>query len=196
MNAAGSFFELQRRGVVRSSDALNAPPCCYLAFHLTFQGALGEAETMARRTLQLQPASQFAALVFVLTRVQGGHEPPGREVVARLPQEAISDALRTNFEHMSGNRAAADAALQILIERDADGAAYRIAEAYAQRNDADMAFEWLERTWANRDPGISFLLLDACLKPYRHDPRFAAFAHEGVLSAPVPGTVSPSKKVN
>ena len=52
------------------------------------------------------------------------------------------------------DRAAADAALQKLIEKDATFAPYQIAEVYALRRDADKTFEWLDRTWANRDPGI------------------------------------------
>ena len=56
---------------------------------------------------------------------------------------------------IGGDRSAADAALKTLIEKDASIAAYQIAEVYALRNDAKATFEWLDRAWSNRDPGIA-----------------------------------------
>ena len=49
---------------------------------------------------------------------------------------------------------AADAALRTVTEKYADLAPYQIAEVYALRNDADATFQWLDRAWSNRDPGI------------------------------------------
>ena len=74
------------------------------------------------------------------------------------------------------DRAAADAALQALIDRRADSMAYQIAEVYAQRRDLDNAFKWLDRAWANRDPGVAYLLYDPYLLRLKDDPRFAAWA--------------------
>ena len=59
---------------------------------------------------------------------------------------------------IGGDRAAADAALKNLIDRDSNGSAYQIAEVYALRRDPDNLFKWLDRAWVNRDPGIQFLL--------------------------------------
>jgi len=42
-------------------------------------------------------------------------------------------------------------------------------------------FEWLDRAWSVRDPGISGLLSDALLVAYRDDPRFAAFCKKAGL---------------
>jgi hypothetical protein len=39
-------------------------------------------------------------------------------------------------------------------------------------------FKWLDRAWANRDPGISSLLSDPFVLRYRDDPRFAAFCNK------------------
>ncbi|MBS0431456.1 MAG: hypothetical protein JSS21_03470, partial [Proteobacteria bacterium] len=79
--------------------------------------------------------------------------------------------------------AAADAALKDLIDKDADGAAYQIAQAYALRRDPDNTFRWLERAVANRDPGIQFLLYDPFILRYKDDPRFAAFCRKVGLPA-------------
>ena len=85
------------------------------------------------------------------------------------------------------DRRAADAAVQSVIEQHGAFAAYQIAGVYALRGDADRSFEWLDRALANRDPGITFLLYDPLLRPYRNDPRFIAFARKIGLPMPAPG---------
>ena len=52
---------------------------------------------------------------------------------------------RTLLEHARGRSAESDALLHEMIEKNAAGAAYQIAEAYAYRGEANLAFEWLER---------------------------------------------------
>ena len=86
---------------------------------------------------------------------------------------------------IGGDRSAADAALQTLIEKDAGRSAYQIAEVYALRNDAKATFAWLDRAWSNRDPGITYLLYDPFILRYKDDPRFAAFCRK--VGLPVPG---------
>lgn len=84
---------------------------------------------------------------------------------------------------ISSDRAAADAALQKLIKEDATFSPYQIAEVYALRRDADNTLQWLDRTWASRDPGITSLLTDPFILRYRDDPRFAVFCEKAGLPA-------------
>jgi hypothetical protein len=51
---------------------------------------------------------------------------------------------------------------------------FQIAEVYAFRGENDHAFEWLDRTFAEHDPGLTTLKSDPLLKNLRHDPRYAA----------------------
>jgi hypothetical protein len=155
------------------------------------QGQFDEAESVTRKAHDLQPASQYAAAVFVAVRLQTGKIEEARAAVASLPPAPVSRVLHVNVEQAAGNRAEADAGLQLLIEKDSDSAAFQIAQIYAQREDGDKVFEWLERTWANRDPGVSYLLFDVYLKPYRSDPRFAAFCR--TIGLPLPaGKTNPA----
>ena len=82
-----------------------------------------------------------------------------------------------------------DAALKDLIARYADGAAYQIAEVYGLRKDPDNLFTWLDRAWDTRDSGISRLLTDPFILPYKDDPRFAAFCKK--VGLPRPGVTMP-----
>jgi tetratricopeptide (TPR) repeat protein len=63
--------------------------------------------------------------------------------------------------------------LQEHIRRDSLGT-YEIALVYAGMGEKDQAFEWLEKAYAVRDMGLSFLKVDPGLDPLRSDPRFQA----------------------
>ena len=49
---------------------------------------------------------------------------------------------------------------------------YEVALIYAGLGEKDLAFEWLEKAYAVRDRGLTFLKVDPCLDPLRSDPRF------------------------
>jgi hypothetical protein len=75
--------------------------------------------------------------------------------------------------------------MKTLIEKDANGGPFQIAEVYALRNDAKETFEWLDRAWSTRDTGIVILVYDPFILRYKDDPRFAAFCRK--VGLPVPG---------
>jgi len=62
--------------------------------------------------------------------------------------------------------------------------AFEIDQVYALRNDAKETFAWLDRTWSNRDTGITYLLYDPFILRYKDDPRFAAFCRKVGLPTP------------
>jgi len=49
---------------------------------------------------------------------------------------------------------------------------YEVALVYAGLGEKDSAFEWLDKAYAVRDKGLTFLKVDPCLDPLRSDPRF------------------------
>ncbi len=68
-----------------------------------------------------------------------------------------------------------DAALAALKSKYAGGAAYQIAEAHAFRGEVDLAFEWLERAYDQRDGGVSEIKGDPLMRGLVGDPRYKAF---------------------
>ena len=56
--------------------------------------------------------------------------------------------------HALGRRSESDAALAALKSKHAGEMAYQIAEVHAFRGEADLAFEWLERAYDQRDGGV------------------------------------------
>ena len=149
---------------------------------------LDEAEQASRKAIELQPtaAGYHEELVAILT-LRG----ETRAALDAAQQETapfyrrLADAL---VRQVGPDRSAADAALKILVEKDSGDAAYQIAEVYALRGDANATFQWLDRAWGIRDPGISNLLYDPFILRFKDDPRFAAFCRK--VGLPVPGEAS------
>ena len=77
--------------------------------------------------------------------------------------------------HALGRRGESDAALAALKSKYAGDSAYQIAEAHGFRGEADLAFEWLERAYNQRDGGVSEIKGDRFLRGLAGDPRYKAF---------------------
>jgi len=50
---------------------------------------------------------------------------------------------------------------------------YAIATVYAGLGDRDKAFEWLEKAYDERSPGLTWLKAEPMLDSIRSDPRYA-----------------------
>jgi hypothetical protein len=66
-----------------------------------------------------------------------------------------------------------NAALARLIDCCHAAAALQIAQAYAYRGERDKAFEWLDRSYQQKDQGLVNIKTDAFFAGLRNDPRFS-----------------------
>ena len=100
------------------------------------------------------------------------------EALAAFQKEGI-EALRLSgiamALHARGQLAESEATLKQVIERCADDGALQIAEAFAYLNDADRAFEWLERAYQQRDSGLPQMQSWPLLRNLHGDPRWRPF---------------------
>ena len=67
-----------------------------------------------------------------------------------------------------------DAALKKLIDAYGDTAALQVAQAYAYRGERAKAFEWLDRAYVQKDPGLVNVKTDPLLANLHGDPRFSS----------------------
>jgi hypothetical protein len=77
-------------------------------------------------------------------------------------------------QHTLGAEAASNGALAKLLEDYGDAALVEIAQVYAWRGELDLAFEWLERGYAARDPVMSAIAWNPLHRSLRGDPRWPA----------------------
>jgi TolB-like protein/Tfp pilus assembly protein PilF len=176
-------IELTRQALV--TEPLRAWGYKALATYFLGLHRLDEAERTMNKAIELQPASGPYHSWLTIIETHRGNAPAALEAAQQAPLGVYRDMSLAYARQIGSDRSAADAALRTFIEKDAGGSAYQIAEVYALRNDAKATFEWLDRAWSNRDPGIQYLLYSPFILRYKDDPRFAAFCRK--VGLPVPG---------
>jgi TolB-like protein/Flp pilus assembly protein TadD len=158
-----------------ATDPLNARWHSFLATYLSGFGHQDEARQAILKAIALQPGgSSFREALTIIEILRGDAKAALAAAREETPGPWRDLALALALQ-VAGDPAAADAALKSVVDKDATIAPYQIAEVHALRNDADKTFEWLDRAWSSRDPGIENLLFDPLILRYRNDPRFAAF---------------------
>ena len=183
-------FDLTRQALV--ADPLSASRHVWLAYYLLALDRPDEAAQAVGKAIELQPGAASYHEVLAIIEIQRG-DAKAALAAARLEPAAggwQESALALALQ-IGNDRAAADAALKTLIDTQSDVSAYQIAQAYALRKDPDAMFAWLDRAWANRDPGVSSLLYDPIVLRYKNDARFAAYCRK--VGLPVPDAVATSR---
>src|SRR5262249_34746722 len=183
LGEVGPAIELTRQAI--ATDPLHADWYNNLSNYFSGLNRLDEAERAIRRAIELQPVAANYHWQLAVIEVQRGN---AQAALAAAQQEEVGGAQQdialALARQIDSDRLAADAALQTLIEKQANNSAYEIAEVYALRNEPKETFKWLDRAFTNREPDISYLLIDPFILRYKDDPRFAAFCRKVGLPTP------------
>lgn len=153
-------------------DPLNSDFHSMLADQLYGLGRYEEAKSELEKTQELN--SQHASLHLIRSEIllMEGHS---QEAEAEIEKES-SDWQKLTGEALAfsgaGRRQDSDNALKQLIAEHQNDCAYQIAEVYAYRGEADKGFEWLDRAYRQRDPGIREVTNDPLIKNLHPDPRY------------------------
>jgi transcriptional activator of cad operon len=145
-----------------------------LGNELYLQGKYSEAEAIFRRLLEISPRFKWTWPYLAKTLLAQGKSRAALD--ALQPTEAgvskldyLSVILLAN-----GRTTDADATLQMLIAQHAATDASCIAMTYAYRNEKQLALQWLERAYAQRDAGLLEMAGEPLLKNILAEPRFHA----------------------
>ena len=138
-------------------------------------GRFDEADASIRKAVELAPGASRPHAYLAMIGIMQGNAAAALAAAGREPAGPWHDVAMALALQIGPDRAAANAALKNLTDKDAAGDSYQIAEVYALRRDPDNMFRWLERARINRDAGIELILFDPFILRYRNDPRFASF---------------------
>jgi TolB-like protein len=134
-----------------------------------------EAEAAYRKALELDPGGVGRHRgIGLAVLLQGKTEAALQEMQQETDKSWQLPVLPLAY-HALGRRGESDAALATLKSKYAGEAAYQIAEVHAFRGEADLAFQWLERAYAQRDGGLTGIKGDRLMRGVVGDPRYKAF---------------------
>ena len=166
-------IELGRRAV--EQDPLSASAYFFLGLILWTAARPAEAVAALRKSLELAPQGAVSRTWLSIVLLEQGRGEEARVEALREPEEWGRLFALAIIQHAAGRRAEADEALRELAGKYGDVAAYQVAEVHAPRSEADLAFEWLERAYTQRDAGIFWTKVDPLLRSLHADPRWVVF---------------------
>jgi len=163
-------------------DPLSAAAHFQLGNLYTTLGRYSAARPMLEKAVSLAPGA-FASRWLGYNEVLDGDPGKALALFQSHPVEWTRLFGTAIAQYSLGDDAASRRALAELIATSPEVAPFQIAQAYAWRGENDKAFEWLERAYLARDPGLCWVKSDPFLRRLHGDPRFAAFL--GKMKLPV-----------
>jgi tetratricopeptide (TPR) repeat protein len=157
-----------------SSDPLNASAWRALGITEYYLGNLPAAREALSRSLKISPQQTNAAAFVAFSLLKEGRPSEALEEASRSPSEVFRLTPGAMAYHDLGREAESQRELNALIAKYQGLSAYQIAEVFAWRGEADRAFEWLDKAYAQHDGGLTVFRDDPLLTRLHKDARFAA----------------------
>jgi tetratricopeptide (TPR) repeat protein len=164
-------------------DPVNPAGHGNLGLKYLYAGRWDEAIAVFQTALRLSPGrlvAHYGIGAALLMKGEAG------AALAAMQQESLEDARLLGLaqvHHTLGDLAASNVALAEVIEKHEKDTAYYIAVVLAWRNEADRAFEWLDRAVAYSARGLSAIAVQPEFGNLHDDPRWLPFL-ESIGKAP------------
>lgn len=155
-------------------DPLSTGALGGLAAALWCRGRIAEAEAVYRQATALSPTKYHTWIGLII--MERGDKAAA---LAEIEQETdpVNRLMGLGIiESALGHREASDRALAEMQEKFPDHP-FEIAVVYARRDEADAAFQWLERAFTTRSSDMLWLKINRTLQPIRGDPRYDVLLH-------------------
>jgi TolB-like protein/Tfp pilus assembly protein PilF len=163
-------IKLYRQAV--ALDPLRPSSYSGLGYLLYVAGRYDEAQATLQKALDLNPQTTLVHLTLAKILIAEGKPQQALAEIAKEPSEWGKLTGQALTYHAVGREQDSRAALAGLIAKHTN-AAYQIAQVYAYRGEYDKSFEWLERAYKQRDPGLTGINTDPLFKSLRHDSRYS-----------------------
>jgi serine/threonine-protein kinase len=162
-----------RSALVR--DPLNTDVIFNLGVGFYSAGRFADAEASFRKLIALEPGYWWGHMYLGKTLLAEGQP----QAALAMVQGEFADENRLVYMPIvlqaAGRKAEADEALASLIKKYADRDAYYVAMTYAYRGDRDLALQWLERAYNQKDVSLVEIVGEPLFNNLMGDPRFEAF---------------------
>ncbi len=163
-------------------DPLSAASWRLLGYVLWLRKECSASVDANQRSLAISPQQAFTPTYIAYCRLMQGKPADALVAGQRSTEAAFRLTSSAMALHDLGHTAESDKLLAELVKGFASNAAYQIAEVYAWRGEREAAFQWLERSYVQRDGGLTIVKCDPMVEKLRGDPRFAALLRKMNLS--------------
>ncbi len=156
-------------------DPLNTYIIFNLGTALYGAGRYADAEAMYRRLLELAPDFLWTRLYLGTALLAEGKPEAALVVLQQETDEENRLDILPIVLRAAGRKVEADDALNTLITKFADSSAYFVAMNYAYMNDPDLALQWLERAYQQKDSSLPEIAGEPLFKSLARDTRYKTF---------------------
>lgn len=153
-------------------DCESAPILSNLTLRLIKARELDDAQDAVSRLRDTDPEHSDLAWLEASLYLRSGADKVALRCINAEELDYLRLSLTAVIYFRLGRVKQAQDALSRLIESDGDGAAFQVAEVYAQWGQPNEAFPWLERALECGDPGLAELYSSLLLEEVYHDARF------------------------
>jgi TolB-like protein/Flp pilus assembly protein TadD len=158
-----------------ASDPLNTFARESLGFVQYYAGRFASADASYRKLLDLAPDFEWIHWYLGKTLLAEGKPDEALAMVRLEPGEENRLQLLPIMLQATGHKAEADEALKALATKFSGTSAYFVAMTYAYRNDRDLALQWLDRAYKQKDASLAEIVGEPLFKNLASDPRYKAF---------------------
>ena len=151
---------------VDSNSYANLGYSCYYA------NRLDDAAAAFTRAISLNPENIRSHVYLGRVLLAQGAAEEALRVIERTSWKPYRLTGLAMAYHMLGDTEASNQALSELTDSWGESMAFQIAEVYAFQGDGNAAFEWLNRAFETRDPGLNVLLGDPVFEGLTSDARY------------------------
>lgn len=155
-------------------DLLSAPMLYQMGYVELALADYSQAEAALRQARHLEPAMPLVNAFLAVALFQQSRTREAIDAARNEPLPLWRDYALAMAYWAAGDRANSDTALQSLIRDHGSDAPTQIAGIYAQRDDREALFHWLDVARRSGDPGIVEIRYMPFVARYSDDPRFKA----------------------
>jgi TolB-like protein/Flp pilus assembly protein TadD len=155
-------------------DPLNTYTLDGLARGLFAAQHFEESAAISRRLIQQDPAYAGSQSGLGITLIYLGRSSDALQSIEQETDEKSRLSALPIAYWALGRRVDSNTALEKYLAMHGDDDAVGIAEVHAYRGDFDLALQWLERAYRQREIGLVFIKSDLFFRNIAGDPRFKA----------------------
>jgi len=137
----------------------------------------------AGRTGRIDLDHEWAIGSMVGNEVAASNLEEARRLAARVEQASFQLWWEAAFAEKRGDRAAAREATEPYAAKYGGIYPFAVAELHAIVGEPDLAFEWLDRSFSQREPDLRGLTYEEWFRPLHGDPRWKALLKKMNLPA-------------